>query len=46
MDKAKESFDTEVDSEASIKGVNNICIFSGEEDLGASDICFDEEEMD
>ena len=32
MDKAKESFDTEIDSEASIKGVNSICI------------CFDEEE--
>ena len=32
MDKAKESFDTEIGSEASIKGVNSICI------------CFDEEE--
>ena len=32
MSKAKELFDTEVDSEASIKGLNSICI------------CFDEEE--
>ena len=32
MDKAKESFDTEIGSEASIKGSNSICI------------CFDEEE--
>ena len=33
-------------SEASIKGVNNNCIFSGEEDLGTSDICFGEEDSD
>ena len=31
MDKAKESFDTEIDSEASIKGVNSICICFVEE---------------
>ena len=33
-------------SEASIKGVNNNCIFSGEEDLGTNDICFGEEDSD
>ena len=43
MDKAKESFDTEIGSEASIKGLNSICIFFGEEGLGARDICFGEE---
>ena len=32
MDKAKESFDTEIGSEASIKGVNSICICSDEEE--------------
>ena len=32
MDKAKEPFGTEVDSEASIKGLNSICICSGEEE--------------
>ena len=31
MDKAKESFDTEIGSEANIKGVNSICICSDEE---------------
>ena len=44
MEKGKESFDTEIDSEANIKGLNSICIFSGEEDTDTSDICFDEEE--
>ena len=33
-------------SEASIKGVNNNCICSGEEDLGTNDICFGEEDSD
>ena len=33
-------------SEASIKGVNNNCIFSGEEDLGTNDFCFGEEDSD
>ncbi len=46
MNKAEEPFDTEIDSEASIKGVNNNCIFSGKEDLGTSGTCFDEEEVD
>ena len=46
MDKAKESFGTEIGSEASIKGVNNNCIFSGEEDLGTNDICFGEVDSD
>ena len=32
MNKAKESFDTEIGSEASIKGVNSICICFGEEE--------------
>ena len=32
MSKAKESFDTEIGSEASIKGVNSICICFGEEE--------------
>ena len=31
-------------SEASIKGVNNNCIFSGEEDSDTSGTCFGEEE--
>ena len=46
MDKAKESFDIEIGSEASIMGVNNNCIFSGEEDSDTSDICFGEEDSD
>ena len=44
MDKAKESFDTEIGSEASIKGVNNNCICFGGEDSDTSGTCFDEGE--
>ena len=33
MGKVKESFDIEISSETSIKGLNSICICSGEEEV-------------
>ena len=44
MDKEKESFDTEVGPEASIKGVNSIWICFDEEDSGTSGTRFVKEE--